>query len=287
LEKVDSRQFKVESKKKQGVADVSSLRTWGAAVLRPYEEGGLRGFGQARHKRKLENGNQKIERAKNSSLAEGFFDLGGDFDGEGVEALRQIFNILQELVVENHRGDGGEEAGGRGQQSFGDAGGDGAKAGGAGVTEAGEGVNDAPDSAEESDKGSDGTGGGEPGHALFDAANFFGAGDLHVGGDGLKAFQFGRMRIGGLAADLALQLAIAGGVDRGERRAGGSERLRIRNSSRGAEDAEELVALTSDATEHSGFLQNHSPGDDRKNEQEDENSAGHPAGVGQDAAEID
>jgi hypothetical protein len=32
-------------------------------------------------------------------LGECFFDLGGEFEGEGVEALRQIANELEEIVV--------------------------------------------------------------------------------------------------------------------------------------------------------------------------------------------
>ena len=107
-------------------------------------------------------------------LAESFFDLGGEFVGEGVEALRQIANVLEEIVVGDEGRDGGEESGGGGDEGFGDARSDGAKAGGTGSAEAGEGVNDAPNGAEEADEGSDAGGGGKPGHTFFDAANLVG-----------------------------------------------------------------------------------------------------------------
>ena len=91
------------------------------------------------------------------------------------------------MVVENNRRDGDEESRSRGDERFGNARSNGAEACGAGVPETRKGVNDAPNGAEETDEGSDGTGCGQPGHALFDAANFFRGGELHADGDGLKA----------------------------------------------------------------------------------------------------
>ena len=81
-------------------------------------------------------------------LRESFFDLGGEFVGEGIQALSQVANVLEKIVVSDEGRDGGKESCGGGDQSFGDARSDGAKAGGAGSAEAGEGVNDAPDGAE-------------------------------------------------------------------------------------------------------------------------------------------
>src|SRR6202011_2203359 len=98
----------------------------------------------------LEVRSQKLE--IQNSLAESFFDLGGHFQSERVEALGQVFYVLQELIIENYRGDGGAQAGGGGQQRFGDAGSNGAEAGGAGVAETGKGVDDAPNRAEEADE---------------------------------------------------------------------------------------------------------------------------------------
>src|SRR5271157_3687299 len=121
---------------------------------------------------------------------EGFFDLGGEFEGEGVQTLREIANVLQEMVVSDEGGDGGEEAGGGGDKRFGDAGSDGAEAGSAGRAEAGESVNDAPNGAKQSDEGSYARRSGEPGHSFFDATNFFRCGELHGHGDGLEALQF-------------------------------------------------------------------------------------------------
>ena len=42
---------------------------------------------------------------------------------------------------------------------------------------------------------------------------FFGGGNLHIGGDGLQAFQLRRMGIPGSVADLALQFAVPGSVN--------------------------------------------------------------------------
>ncbi len=89
---------------------------------------------------------------------ESFFDLGGELEGEGVEALGQIANVLKEMVVGDESGDSGEKAGGGGDESFRNAGSDGAEAGSASGAEAGESIDDAPNSAEETDEGSDACG---------------------------------------------------------------------------------------------------------------------------------
>ena len=108
------------------------------------------------------------------------------------------------MVVENDRRDGREQAGSGSEERFGDAGSDSSEASGTGIAEAGESVDDAPNGAEEADEGSDGTSGGQPGHAFFRAADLVGRSDLHVGGDGLQAFEFRRMWISGCASHLAL-----------------------------------------------------------------------------------
>jgi hypothetical protein len=211
-------------------------------------------------------------------LVEGFFDLGGELEGEGVETLGEIANVLQKIVVGDEGGDGGEKASGRGDESFRDAGSDGAEAGGTCSAEAGEGVNDAPDGAEEADEGSDAGGGGEPGHAFLNATDFVGGSELHADGDGLQGFEFGRRRIAG-AGELGLEFAIAGGVDVGERRAGGDDALRIGNALGGAEDFEELVALAPDASEEPRFLEDERPGDQGEEKQDAQDGARDPAGL--------
>jgi len=123
---------------------------WGAAVLRPYGEWVM-----------AESAMQSL------LLAESLFDLGGYFQCECVQALGQVFYVLQELIVENYGGNGGDQTGRSGQQRFGDSGGDGAKAGGAGVAETGEGVNDAPHRTEETYEWGYRAGGGEPRHSSF------------------------------------------------------------------------------------------------------------------------
>ncbi len=211
-------------------------------------------------------------------LCEDFFDLGGEFEGEGVQTLRQFANVLQEIVIGDEGRDSGKKAGCRGDKGFGDAGSNGAEAGSAGRAEAGKGVNDAPDGAEEADEGSDTGGGGEPGHSFFDAANFFGRGELHGDGNGLEALQFLRRGIAG-AGNLRLQLPVAGGVHVGKRRARGDEALRISNAFGGAEKSEELVALAADATEDAELLENERPGDQRKEKKHHENGTSDPAGL--------
>jgi hypothetical protein len=214
-----------------------------------------------------------------SILSESFFDLGGEFKGKSVETLCEIANVLKEVVVGDQGRDGGEKSGGGGDECFGDAGSDGAKAGRAGSAETGEGVNDAPNGAEETDEGSDACGGGKPGHALFDAPNFFGGGELHGDGDGLHGFQTLRGGIAGGAGELALQFAIAGGVDGRKRRAGGNEALGIGDPLRGAEDFQELVGFAADATEKARLLEDKRPGNQGKDEKKSEDEAGNPAGL--------
>jgi hypothetical protein len=137
-----------------------------------------------------------------NSLRKSLFDLSSDFQGKSVEALRQIADTLQKVIVEDNRRYGDEEACGGGDKRFGDAGCDGSEAGGAGVSEAGEGVNDAPNGAEEADEWCHRPGGGQPGHAFFDAPDFFGGSKLHADGNGLEALQFSSgLRIS--SADLA------------------------------------------------------------------------------------
>lgn len=186
--------------------------------------------------------------------------MGGELESEGVEPLRQIANVLEEIVIGNEGRNGGEESGGGGDERFGDAGSHGTETGSTGAAEAGKGVNDAPDGAEETDERSNARGGGEPGHALFNATDFIGGGELHADGDGLKRLKFWRRGIAG-AAELRLEFAVAGGVDVGEGRAGGDDSLGIGDTLGGAKDFKELVALAGDAAEQAKLLKDQSPGD--------------------------
>ena len=216
---------------------------------------------------------------------EGFFDLGGEFQGEGVEALRQIANVLKEIVVGDEGGDSGEKAGGGSNQRFGDTGSNGAKAGGAGSAKSGEGIDDAPNGAEEPDERRNSSGGGKPGHAFFSAANFFGRGKLHADGDGLDAFHFLRGGSAGIG-DLALQFTVAGGIDVGEGRAGRDESLRIGDAFGGAENSEELVALTSDTSEEAKLLKDKRPRDEREEQKKAKNAASDPSGLLNDVEDV-
>src|SRR4029077_17072257 len=133
----------------------------------------------------------------------------------------EIANLLQKVIVENDRRNGGEEARGGGYESFRNTWDSGAQAGGTGTTESGECVNDAPDGSEEANEGSYGAGRGQPGHALFSAAHFVSRGELHADGDGLQTFQLGYSWVASGGADLALQFAVARRIHCGKRGAGG------------------------------------------------------------------
>ena len=209
---------------------------------------------------------------------EGFFELGGELEGEGVQTLGEIANVLEEVVVGDEGGNGGEKTGGGGDERFGDARSDSAETGGAGSAEAGEGVNNAPDGAEETDKGRDGGGGGKPGHAFLDAVHFVGGGELHADGDRFQGFEFGRRGIAG-AGELGLEFAVTGGVDIGERRACGNDALGIGYALGGTKDFEELVALALDASEETHFLKDQGPGNQGEEQQDAQNGARDPSGL--------
>ncbi len=220
-------------------------------------------------------------------LGKSFFDLRGDLESKGIEALRKVANILQELIIKDNGGDGGDQSRGGGEERFGNTGGHGAQAGGTGGAESREGVNDAPDGAEESDEGRNGAGGGEPGHTFFRAADFFRSGQLHIDSDGLKTFQFAAgIRIAGAGGDLALQFAIAERIDGGERRTGGGQGLGVGDSMSSAENAEELVTFALGAGEKAEFLEDHGPRDDGEDEEKSENSTGDPSGLLENATDI-
>src|SRR5437016_5263999 len=219
-------------------------------------------------------------------LVKSFLDLRRDLQGKSVQALSEVANILQKLVVEDHRRDGGEKTRGSGDERFGDARRDGAQAGGTGAAQAGERVDDAPNGAEQTDEGRHGTGGGQPGHAFFDATDFVGGSELHADGDGLQTFQFGRVWIPRGTADLALQLAIARRIDRRKRGASRCQSLRVRYPPRGAKNAQELVTLAADASEEAKLLENHAPRDDGKHEKQEQNAAGDPASLRKNISDV-
>jgi len=62
--------------------------------------------------------------------------------------------------------------------------------------------------------------------------------------------------------------------------------LRVRNAARRPEDAQKLIAFTAYPPEKAQFLENHGPGDDRKHEKQQQNSAGDPAGLRKDVSDI-
>jgi hypothetical protein len=63
--------------------------------------------------------------------------------------------------------------------------------------------------------------------------------------------------------------------------------LRISDTTRGAEDAQELIALPADTAEQTNLLKNHGPGNNGKKKKQSQNTARNPAGVGENASQID
>ena len=221
------------------------------------------------------------------NLGESFLDLRGNFQCKGVEALRKVTNILQKLVVKNNGRNGGYQAGSGGEERFRNTGCDSAQARGSGGAESREGVDDAPHGAEESDERRDGTGGGEPGHAFFSAANLFRGGQLHINRDGLEAFQFAAgIGVAGSSANLALEFTIAKGVNGGVRGAGGGQGLGVGDAVGGAKNAKKLIAFAFDAAEEAKFLEDHGPRDDGEDQEKRENSTGDPSGLFENASDI-
>jgi hypothetical protein len=226
-------------------------------------------------------------RDRETQSAKGFFDLRGDFRRECVEALRENANVLQKLIVENYGRDGDEKAGGGGEKRFGNTGCNRAEARGVGITQSRECIDDAPDGAEKADERRDGTGGREPGHAFFGASHFFSRRDLHVGGHGLKTFEFRRLRGARCVGYLGLELAVSRSINRSERGARRGESLWIGDTASRTKDAQEIVAFATNASEESQLLKNHAPGDDRKQKKNREDGARNPASILENASEVD
>lgn len=204
-------------------------------------------------------------------------DLRRHFHGKTVQALPKLANILQKLIIEDNGGDRRSKSRGGGHQGLRNARSDRAEAGGSRASKAGKRVDDAPNGAEKADERADRAGRGQPGHAFFRAANFFGGGKLHAYSDSLQAFQMRWMRVRGGAGNLRLQLAITGGINGSKRRACRRQGLRIGNAARGAKDAKELLALPANSAEHPPLLENHRPGNDGKKKKNQKNGARDPS----------
>jgi len=89
-----------------------------------------------------------------------------------------------------------------------------------------------------------------------------------------------------MSSYLKLEFAVTRGIDVGKWGAVGRECLRIRNATRCAENAQELITPTAKTAEQTKLLKNHSPGDDGKEEKKSQYAAGNPTGLFKNAAEI-
>src|SRR5439155_20508972 len=113
------------------------------------------------------------------------------------------------MVIENDGGDRGEKARSSSDECFSDAGCDSAKAGSACAAEPGKGINDAPNGSEEANERRDRARSGEPGHSLFDAANFFRGSKLHAYGYRLQTLEPWRGRVSGNTPDLVFEKRVS------------------------------------------------------------------------------
>ena len=102
-----------------------------------------------------------------------------ELEAEVVHARAELADVLREHVVGDDGGNRGKEAGGRGDQSFGDTGRDGAQGGGASRAEAVERVDDAPHRSEQADERRHGACSRQPGQAALQMRQFFGRGNLN------------------------------------------------------------------------------------------------------------
>lgn len=87
------------------------------------------------------------------TLIKSLFDLGREFKSKSIQALGEVADILQKMIIEDYGRDGGAQSRGRGYKRFRDTGSNSAEAGGPGGAKTGKGVNDAPDGSEEADEG--------------------------------------------------------------------------------------------------------------------------------------
>jgi len=205
-----------------------------------------------------------------------FFNLRRNFHGEIIHARREIPGAAHKMIVSDDGGNGGEKSSGRGNQSFGDAGSNGAEAGRAGGAEAGEGVHNAPDSSEQSDEWRNGSGGGEPGHIFFNAPDLIGGGKLHADHHGLQTFDLvGRFAIG----QLQLNLSEASVINMFHGGSAVADALWFGKSAARAEDAEELCRFPIDFAKHFQLLENERPGKNGEGKKDQQNGACNPTGL--------
>jgi hypothetical protein len=206
---------------------------------------------------------------------------GGVLDGveelatEVVHAGAELAEAAGELVVAHDGGDGDDEAGGGGDEGFGDAGGNGAEGSSAFVAQAVERVDDAHDGAEEADEGADLRDGGEPCHSAFHEGEGFGGGSL---GGALEALRIWRCAA---AAGLALVLVVDFVEDVDER--AGLELLGdgcdFREAAGLAEGAQEAAILDIGCLERSPLGDHDGPGDYGHHKQKGEHGEGRGAAV--------
>jgi hypothetical protein len=94
------------------------------------------------------------------------------------------------------------------------------------------------------------------------------------------------MRIAWGCADLALQFAITGGIDVGERRARCRKRLRIGDTACGSEDAQELITLAANPAKQTKLLQDHSPRNDGEEKKQAQDDSSDPTRLFKNAAKV-
>src|SRR3972149_6655935 len=94
-----------------------------------------------------------------------------ELDGKVVHTGGKLTNLVEEVVIGDNGGDGGEEACRGGDEGFGDPGRDGAQGGGTGLAQPHESAHDAPHGSEEADEGRHRAGGGEKAHPMLEVSD--------------------------------------------------------------------------------------------------------------------
>ncbi len=203
------------------------------------------------------------------------FDGVEELAAEVVHAGAELAQAGGELVVADDGRDGYDEAGGGGDEGFGDAWSYGAQGGGSGCSQAVEGVDDAHDGAEETDEGRDGGDGGEPGHAALHGGESFAGGGL--GGT------FERDGIAGQAAATGLALVFVVDLVEDRDQGAGLELVRdggeLAESARFAEGADEALSLHRSFPEAGPLGEHDGPGEDAGEEKHDQYGEGYRAAV--------
>ena len=195
--------------------------------------------------------------------------------GEVVVARGHFANGANDEVVSDHRRDRGSQAGGGGNQRFGNSRSDRAQSRGASRAQSVEGVDDSPDGSEQSDKRRDRAGNRQPRHVAFEAGDLLRRCDLHGALNGHQVVDAPRR------SHLAFELPDCA-VKHRHQRAGPElfgNRGNVLHALRLAEGADKASALLARAPDQPPLGKNHRPGEHAEREEEQKHGLGDRTGL--------